>query len=139
MATADDLTIPLEKLAYFVLKVREYDVKEAPNDAEDGGSNASDDGMVSVLEDHGDDPVRAELFAFINGLNDDEKVDLVALVWLGRGDGDFDDWDELRAHAAANKHRTARYLLGIPLVGDFVEEGLEQLGASLSEIETEML
>lgn len=138
MAEVGDLTISLEKLAYFVLKVREYDVKDAPNDV-DGGSNASDDGMVSVLEDHRDDPVRAELFAFINGLNDDEKVDLVALVWLGRGDGDFDDWDELRAQAAANKHRTARYLLGIPLVGDFVEEGLEQLGGSLSELESEIL
>ncbi len=138
MADAGDLTISLEKLAQFVLKVREYDVKDSPSDV-DGGSNASDDGMVSVLEDHGDDPVRAELHAFINGLNDDEKVDLVALVWLGRGDGDADDWEELRAQAAANNHRTARYLLGIPLVGDFVEEGLEQLGASLSELETEML
>lgn len=138
MAEVGDLTIPLEKLAFFVLKVREYDAKDAPSDI-DGGSNASDDGMVSVLEDHRDDPVRAELFAFINGLNDDEKVDLVALVWLGRGDGDAEDWAELRAQAAANNHRTAHYLLGIPLVGDFVEEGLEQLGGSLSELESEVL
>lgn len=138
MADIGDLTISLEKLAYFVVKAREYDVKDLPAEPDDG-SNASDDGMVSVLEDHRDDPVRAELFAFVNGLNEDEKNDLVALVWLGRGDGEADDWRGLWDEAASKNRRTARYLLGMPQLGDLIEEGVAQLGGSLAEIETEML
>jgi hypothetical protein len=57
------------------------------------------------------------------------------LAWLGRGDGGADDWDELRAEAArAHNKRTASYLLGIPLLADFLEEALSQLGISLEEL-----
>jgi Protein of unknown function (DUF3775) len=100
------------------------------------GSNASDDGMLSVLEDHSDDPVRTELTAIIRGLNEDEQIDLVALTWLGRGDGELDDWDDIRAEASrAHNKRTAEYLLGIPLLGDLLEEGLAQFGHSIEEFE----
>ena len=51
-------------------------------------SNAADDGMRSVLEDHIADPVRSELKGFIDALTQDEQIDLVALTWLGRGDGE---------------------------------------------------
>jgi hypothetical protein len=66
----------------------------------DEGSNATDDDMISVLEDHSDDPVAAELTGFINALTEDEQIDLVAMAWLGRGDSSIDDWDELRVEAA---------------------------------------
>ena len=102
----------------------------------DPGSNATDDGMLSVLEDHTDDPVRSELIAMIRGLNQDEQIDLVALAWLGRGDGDLDDWQDLRAEAArAHNKRTAEYLLGMPLLGDYLEEALSQFGHSTEEFE----
>ena len=32
-------------------------------------------------------------------MNEDEQIDLVALIWLGRGDGTIEDWDDLRARA----------------------------------------
>jgi len=48
-----------------------------------------------------DDPVLTELTSFIHDLNDDEQIDLVALVWLGRGDGDIENWGELRAECGA--------------------------------------
>jgi len=88
------------------------------------------------LEDHRDDPVRSELLAMIRGLNEDEQIDLVALAWLGRGDGDLDDWDDIRAEASrAHNKRTAEYLLGIPLLGDLLEEGLALFGHSIEEFE----
>jgi hypothetical protein len=87
-----------------------------------------------VLEDHADDPVVAELRAAIFALNVDEQVDLVALAWLGRGDGGIDEWDDLRAEAAdAHNARTASYLLGMPLLSDYLEEGLSELGISYEE------
>ncbi len=130
-----DLVISAEKVAAIIAKARQFDVKDVVTDP-DSGSNASDDAMLAVLEDHGDDPVRTELRAMIWALNEDEQIDLVALAWLGRGDGDLDDWNDLRAEASrAHNRRTARYLMGMPLLGDVLEEGLSQFGHSLEEFE----
>ena len=127
------LAISAEKVAYIIAKAREFDVKDVVTDP-DSGSNATDDAMLSVLEDHSDDPVVAELRAAIFGLNEDEQVDLVTLAWLGRGDGGVEDWDDLRAEAArAHNRRTASYLLGMPLLSDYLEEGLSQLGIAYDE------
>jgi hypothetical protein len=52
--------------------------------------------MMSVLEDHADDPVVAELRGFVVALTEDEQVDLAALAWLGRGDGTLEDWGGAR-------------------------------------------
>ena len=135
MKEIQDLAISPEKVAAILTKARQFDVKDVVTDP-DSGSNASDDAMLSILEDHADDPVRNELIAIIRGLNEDEQVDLVALTWLGRGDGDLDDWQEIRAEAArAHKRRAAEYLLGIPLLGDYLEEALTQIGYSPEEFE----
>ena len=114
---------------------REFDVKDVVTDPDDA-SNATDDSMVSVLEDHGEDPVADEIRGFIGALNEDEQIDLVALAWLGRGDGTIDDWDELRAEAArAHNKRTAAYLLGMPLLADHLEEALSLFDRSCDDFE----
>jgi hypothetical protein len=127
------LGISPEKVCFVIVKAREFDAKDAVTEP-DTGSNPSDDKMVSVLEDHGDDPVLEELTSFISNLTEDEQVDLVALAWLGRDDNTVDDWPALReeaarAHSSRTTH-TADYLLGMPLLGDYLEEGLSQLGQS---------
>ncbi len=103
------LSISPEKVSYIIAKAREFDVKDVVTDP-DSGSNASDDAMLSVLEDHKDDPVVAELRAAIFALNVDEQIDLVTLAWLGRGDGGVEDWDDLRAEAAARAQSAHRLL-----------------------------
>lgn len=135
MKEIPDLAISAEKVAAILAKAKQFDAKDVVTDP-DSGSNASDDAMLSVLEDHNDDPVRAELTAIIRGLNQDEQIDLVALTWLGRGDGELDDWDEIRSEACrAHNKRTAEYLLGMPLLGDHLEEGLAQFGHTIEEFE----
>ena len=130
-----DLAISAAKVAAIIAKARQFDVKDVVTDP-GTSSNASDDAMLSVLEDHRDDPVQGELTAIIRGLNEDEQIDLVALAWLGRGDGDLADWDDLRAEAArAHNRRTAEYLLGMPTLGDDLEEALGQVGRSGEEFE----
>ncbi len=125
-----DLSISTEKLCFIIAKAREFDVKDVVTDPDDA-SNATDDAMLSVLEDHKDDPVVQELVAIIQPMSVDEQVDLVALTWLGRGDGTIDDWEELRAEAArAHNRRTAHYLLGIPLLADYLDEAISQFGIS---------
>jgi Protein of unknown function (DUF3775) len=133
VAARPSLSISTEKVCFFVLKAREFDVKDVVTDP-DSGSNPSDDAMISVLEDHADDPTQQELKAFIDGLTEDEQVDLVALTWLGRGDGTIDDWDELREEAARlHNNRTAAYLLGKPMLADHLQEGLVQFGCSCED------
>ena len=78
-----ELAISAEKVVFLIEKAREFDAKDAPS-KRDPGSNPSDDRMIEVLEDHPDDPVLEEMTGLINGLNEDEKVDLVALMWMGR-------------------------------------------------------
>jgi hypothetical protein len=123
-AQEPSLNLPLDKVSFIILKAREYDVKEEGVDP-DTGSNAIDDGQTDVLTDKGDDPVREELLGAIRGLNDDERIRLVALAWLGRGTYDLDEWKEAIATARSeHSRRTAEYLLGLPLLGDYLEDGL---------------
>ena len=122
------LSIPPEKLCFVIAKAREFDVKDVVTDP-DLVSNAADDAMMSVLEDHPDDPTYHELRSFIGALTQDEQIDLVTLTWLGRGDGTLDDWEELREEATrAHNRRTAAYLLGKPMLADHLEEALGQFG-----------
>ena len=133
------LAISTETVCRIVVKARAFEVKDARS-VSDPGSNASEDRMVSVLEDQGDDPVEGELTEFIDGLSDDEQIELVALAWLGRGDGTLADWDSLCDTARAeHNERTAAYLLGMSLLSDYLEEGLSQFGRSCNDFEAEHL
>ncbi len=126
-----ELTISPEKVAFLIEKAREFDVKEGNSDP-DSGSNGADDEMIDVLEDNGRDPVQQELTGFIDALTEDEQVDLVALMRLGRGDGTIEEWKELRREAAEGRGAgpTASYLLGEPMLGDLLAEGLGEFGVS---------
>ncbi len=133
------LDIATEKVCQIVVLARELDVKEADSDP-DEGSNAIDDDDLDVLVDNGDDPVASELKQFIDDLDYDEQVDLVALAWLGRDSGTLDDWASLRNDAIeAHNKRTAEYLLGMPLLSDFLEEGLATFGRSCLDFESNHL
>jgi hypothetical protein len=123
-----ELAISAEKIGFLIEKTREFDVKEGATDP-DSGSNGADDNMVDVLEDDGGDPVVREITGFINAMTEDEQIDLVTLMRLGRGDGGIEEWDELRREAADEYDgSTASTLLGEPLISDYLAEGLDAFG-----------
>jgi uncharacterized protein DUF3775 len=132
-----ELTLSPETAFFIIVKAREFDEKVAPTDP-DSGSNPADDRQVDVLEEDAEDTVEQELQAALEALNSDEQLDLIALMWLGRGD--FASFTEARKEAEdmRDKH-IARYLIGTPKLGDFVEEGLARLGYSLEEFEKNRL
>jgi hypothetical protein len=134
-----DLTISPETVCYLIVKAREFDVKVDPADP-DSGSNPTDDNEIDILEDLADDPTFEEVSSALGALNDDETLDLVALTWIGRGDYTSEDWEEARdqAREIPLKDRP-RYLLGTPLLGDFLEEGLSELGYSCEDYEIDRL
>ena len=132
------LEIAPEKVAHVIIKAREYNSKVAAWDDTPKSGDAEDD-PSSILEDFADDPARAELAGFINRLNVDEQVHLVALAWIGRGTL-ADELDEAVQTARDERvNSTSRYLLGMPLLADYLEEGLERLGISAEDAERGVL
>jgi len=75
------------------------------------------------------DPAYAELKSTIDDLEPDQQVDLISLMWVGRGDYRADEWSRALADARERWNgRTAEYLIGTPLLSDFLSEGLDRLG-----------
>ena len=121
---APELGISVDKVAFIIEKAREYDAKEGDSDP-DEGSNPAEDEDLDILEDQPGDSTADELADAIRSLNEEEQVNLVALAWLGRGTYDIDEWsDALRAAREERNGRTAEYLMGLPLLGDYLEDGL---------------
>ena len=141
MADIDpELSISFEKVCFIIAKAREFETKDLVT-VPDEASNPSDDRMVEVLEDRpNEDAVLQELHSIIGDMSEDEQIDLVALAWLGRGDADAEGWQELRSEAArAHNPRTASYLLAMPLLPTYLQEGLAELGLSCEEFEKDNL
>jgi hypothetical protein len=118
------LAINPDKVRYIITEARMFDGKEGDSDP-DSGSNATDDGMADVLEDQPDDATPEILAEFIRDLDEDEQIELVALAWVGRGTFTVEDWDDAIAEARrAHNKRTVEYLFSLPMLGDYLEEGL---------------
>jgi hypothetical protein len=133
MSKVPNLSISPEKVFFIVAKARQSDLNAVGSEL---ASDLNDDDVGHGIEDHSRDTDRSELSGFIRGLNVDEQIDLVALMWLGRGDGDLDNWRDLRAEASrAHNSRTASYLIGTPMLGDYLEEAMSQFGKSFEDFE----
>ena len=116
MIATPTLSITPEKVSSVIDRAHRRDSAEALADDE-------------PLPFHADAPALHELARIIDELTEDEQADVIALMWLGRGDGEVSEWHELREEAAHlhNKKATA-YLLAKPLLADYLTEGLATLG-----------
>jgi Protein of unknown function (DUF3775) len=130
------LEISPAKVGFVIVKSREIAAKVAAWD--DGAT--SDHDAESILESFSDDATEDELMSFIRDLNEDERASLVALAWIGRGSFGPDELDEALATARAERtNRTDEYLLGMPLLPDYLEEALDRLGYSVEDAEDDAL
>ena len=126
--------ITSRKVAHIAIRARELDAKvgrwDGPGDSADADT---------ILEARRGDATESELRSFIRRLNEDEKAELVAITWIGRGTFEAEEIaeaiDTAKAEATAP---TEDYLLGMPLLSDYLEDGLEKLGIDASEIEDEI-
>ena len=131
------LSISVEKVCFVAAMAREFEVEEGEEEDETGANPTDEHAVKALAEEEAPDPVEDEFIAFVDDMSEDEQIDLVALTWLGRGDGSVEDWEVLRAEAGrVHNNRTAAYLLGNPLLPDHLEEGLSQLGYSCDDFET---
>lgn len=129
------LQISPAKVAQVIIRAREIDAKVGTWDTSDDDADAE-----TILEARAGDATEAELREFIDGLNEDEQASLVALMWIGRETFGPDELEEAIDTARVEKTGpTARYLLGVPLLADYLEDGLDALGISVEEAEDEVL
>jgi len=97
-------------------------------------SNPSDDDGRRVLTDAAYAPIHQELVQFIEDLDVDEAAALVALAWIGRGDFEPNDWRSAVTQAGERRDRpTSVYLLGMPLLPDYLEQALSEYGYSCGD------
>ena len=129
------LEISTAKVAHVIIRAREYDARVGIWENSMSSGFREDDGN-SILQNFATDATRSELAEFIGGLNDDEQASLVALAWLGRGSFAPEELDDAIETAKSEKvSNTEDYLIGIPLLGDYLEEGLDKLGFSVEDAE----
>jgi hypothetical protein len=126
--------LAVEKVCFIVVKAHEFDA--AGGEPSDDASNPSDDRFVSALTPANEETTRRELTAFINALNEDEKTELVALLFIGRGDYTPEEWEEaIVAARDRGDPPIARFLLSEPLLGDLLEDGLSAFDLSCEDFE----
>ncbi len=135
-----DIGISPDKVAQVIVRAREIDAKVGAWDEFDR-THPGEDSAEAVLEATRNDPARAALVAFIGEMPRSEQARLVALMWIGRASFEPEEWDEAVETAVtefSTPAATARYLLGVPMLADFLEEGLEKMGFSVESLERDI-
>ena len=132
--------IDVDKIAFIIAKSREFEAQDAVHEEVGGDGLATADiqdetfqeNLTTSADEENDDATLDEVKAWIRSINDDDQCQIVALAWVGRGDFTTSDWNEA-VKIATDEHndRTAEYLLGMPLLPDYLEEGLSQFGLGI--------
>ena len=127
-----ELRISTEKVCAFIEMAREVAGKVPPTTGDDT-TTGDDSELVTIEEPEGngedEDARRREMVEFIAGLNVEEQTDLLALIMLGRGDYDSEEWDEAVAEAEDRiADRDPDYMIGDAALPEYLGDGLEALG-----------
>lgn len=129
------LEIDPAKVAHVAVRAREFDAKVARWDSPGDVADAD-----TILESRSSDGTENELRAFIESLNSDEQASLVAVMWIGRDTFTAADLAEAIDTAKAEATGpTSDYLLGVPLLADYLESGLEALGHNPGDLEEQLV
>ena len=128
-----ELRISTEKVCAFIEAAREVAGK-VPSTAGDRTTTGDDSRLESIVDEPGEnfypsDDRRHQMAEFVAGLNIEEQTELLALIWLGRGDYDIAEWDDALAEAEARiAARDPDYMIGDPALPQYLGDGLEAFG-----------
>jgi len=86
------------------------------------------------------DRAEGELRGFVDRMDEEEQAALVAVMWIGRGAFEAEEWDEAY-QTAVNEATTptADYLIGTPHLADNLEAGLDAFGVSATDEENQLM
>jgi hypothetical protein len=112
----------LAELARVFHAQEEVVIPEEPDDP-------SGDWPTQILAGHAGDSFLEEFRGIVTDLEPDQQQQVVALLWLGRGDFSLEEWPDAVQQATDNwNENTADYLIAHPLLPDYLSDGLEQHG-----------
>lgn len=134
------LEIDPDKVCFLIVMMREFENAEPPIDQDQVAAGSEDEFEEEIEEiEHSPDEGSAtfdEIKTFIDSLNWDEQCQIVALAWLGRGDYAIEEWgDAVKTANDEHNNRTAEYLIGMPLLPDFLTEGLAAFDITCDEVD----
>ena len=125
------LNINPETICYIISKAKEFHAKEEVTFSENIPESEYEYDWSQILADHEDDLTYLEVKKVIEELEPDQRIDLLTLIYVGRGDFNVKDWSAARKEAKNNiAANLAGYLLAKPLIADYLENALELLGYS---------
>jgi hypothetical protein len=129
-----ELRISVEKVCALIEAARELAGK-VPSTAGDRTTTGDDSKLATIDEAEGigedQDARRSQTVEFIAGLNVEEQADVLALIWLGRGDYDIGEWDEALTEAEARiAARDPDYMIGDSALPEYLGDGIEAFGLS---------
>jgi hypothetical protein len=131
MDVVPTLSISPDYLALLILKIRGVQAREGEVDP-NSGSNPTDDCALDAVQDTPGDLSREEISEELQGLEERQQAELVALMWIGRGDAEPEEWAATVELARQRKDSpTPTYLLRQPLAGEYLAEGADRVGISL--------
>lgn len=125
-----EIDLNREIVTAIIDKAREFNEQADITPLEDEQEPDLGDGDFSeaMVAKYGADPGYQHLKGAIEDLDPDQQMTLVAMMWVGRGDYTLEEWDEALELAEENwTDHTADYLIGTPLLADYLSEALEQL------------
>lgn len=124
----DMLDINSETVCRLIELAREFHAQEEVVIPEEPG-NPSGDWAQQMLASHADDTTFREFKSIVLDLEPDQRHQLVALLWLGRGDYTLDEWSDAVEYAMeSSSPATAEYLIAHPFVADYLLDGLAEFG-----------
>lgn len=125
LAVTPDNVLRLTQLA------REFHAQDAVVMPDAPGSIMGD-WSQHALAGHEGDASLSEFRSIVSDLEPDQQMEVVALLWVGRGDYDAEEWEQAVADARdAWNLRTADYLIAHPMLAEQIEEGMQLLGYDL--------
>jgi len=120
-----DLSTPLETICRLIIRARELEAQVPSIENDDEADPTDSDDEYAVLEDEANEAIEEEMIALLDDLGDDQVQEILALAWVGRGTYSKEEWREaIETARSEHSRRTADYLLTMPLLGDYLEDGL---------------
>ncbi len=131
MLNTNILNLNPETVCFIIDKAKEFQAKEGVTFPEEAPNSEYEYDMLQILADHSDDLTYTEVKHIIEDLNIDEKVELLSLMFIGRGDFVESDWSSAHKEAMNNlPPDLTAYLFSKPTIAYYLEKGLESLGYS---------
>lgn len=128
-----EIELNRETVQFLINKAREFHTRDDVSFDEEPEID-DDDWSEQVSTSFASDPYYQEIKTTVEDLEPDQQMTLVALMWVGRGDFSIDEWDDALKEAEENwNENTADYLIGTPMLSDYLAEAIDQLESQESD------